>query len=278
MVNDYECAKIRIFGKEYGCFRENFVILQKLDKIELKMEEIHFVAPSRMKGIYYGMLATFCTPMLLILILFLIASNVRELPEMMDTVSKVANIAMIAGALVVASRAFAGNEEQSEEARAAFRPIGTGALILIVPALVQLGEMGRQPDEMWMMALPYLAAYLLMAMGYQRLCSATSMRGTQLVSRGFIALAFSVMDIWLLTNYVIHQSAKFGEDLQQVMLLCLLGFMLGMLIYVGGLFAVIYGSRFVVDSAQLDEEYANEVANRPEPTAECPNRGEEAEG
>lgn len=177
-------------------------------------------------------------------------------------------IAMIIGMGIIASKCFGAAKKESPEASSMLTTMGSGAAILCIPAILSMIQIltSNSSDALaWGTLLINIVGCSFMALAHNKIANDSGLRGSNLSAKGWWVLISCILLGVLLAIILVNLDKPYygyygynSDSYESFMLKTL---MLTSLIItcaiaaLGAIFAIIYGTRFMIDSAEEIESY-----------------------
>lgn len=236
--------------------------------------ELTYPSSDVMRKLYKGIMWYFIAPIAYIFLVIIVAGDFSELTR--------CGVPIIMCALACYN-AYELNKAKAEyegTARAFLSKVSQGFMLLAVAAVLGLVYMTTtnvklMPAALILLVLATLAGYVRIARGYNVAAQVDEMRGAGMATRGMWAVVLAIMAgclIVLIMDNTRPSYSYYGynESYIRMMMLYQVLFYVVMLVAIGGVFALVYGTRFMVDSAEALEFNAEDDDTTPAPAKADP--------
>lgn len=236
--------------------------------------ELTFPSSDVMQKLYKGIMWYFLAPIAFVFLVIIVAGG--------DAFSALprygAPVIMCAVACYIVYVLNTARADCQGTARAFISKVALGFVLLAVASLLGLVCMMTNNVKLVLatvilLLLVTLAGYVMIARGYNDIAQVPGMRGAGLATRGMWAVIISIVAAGLILLIMNNTRPSYsyygyGYDSSYYRMMAIYGILLYVvvLVAIGGLFALVYGTRFMVDSAEELELEAEDDENTPEPT------------
>ena len=180
----------------------------------------------------------------------------------------IAPIAMIIGMGIIASKCFGATKEENPEASSMLTKLGTGAAILCIPAILSMVQILTDDYSDWLIwgsLLINLVGYTIIALAHNKIANDSGLRGSNLSAKGWwvliacilLGVLFALILVSLdrpYYDYYGYSSTSYESYMLKTLMLTSLIIACAMAA-LGAIFAILYGTRFMIDSAEEIESY-----------------------
>jgi len=236
-----------------------------------------------LRSVYNGLKLYVFTPIIFLLLVLIFDSAGSKSTEVLYLLPMLTIIAT--GYILYVTSKF--NENVTEEIDVFVRRLKVGAAFWIISAVLQLLMMLAEIRSehtilifVLSMFVLQLAGYGTVGSGYGGLSSESGMRGANLASKGCYAVVFAtitmVLLFWIRNSMDMPKgmgwygpSAAEIQSYQTKMAWIMVFLVLSLLTILGGLCAIIFGHRFLIDSAEIYE--TDETSSEDIPSNYCYN-------